>query len=400
MPFDPANYEGLDRLGHIEKYVLAHDQVLDTQSNFLSAPTGSAAKDTYNLQQAISNTPLNGRLIVPWQGTQYKLNAGVSITQPITIELWGNPGIGTSAFVTSSGATGPFFNVNPGSLQHGIHLKNITLDMSATTGETGFYATNIDNSFWERCFARDGTCGYQLDGVAQMVLRDCFSFNQRTRGFYSSAASNVDIRFDNCIYYQTVGATWGVNAAWDIAQGASFMLIDCEEIRSITGSGNWLNYGINVTSPAATTWLFIVNSWFDAATDGTGANSANSAAMNLTSSAVNVRATNSFFSAATSAGQKQRALRVNGGADHQFVNCTFGGSGVEFATGNCTRMGITNCNFVQQFSDPCITFTGGAAPTLGTFSNNTLQSPSSGIVGSAADATSFHNWTGGMTTDA
>lgn len=369
---------------------------------FAPAPSGdtTGVTDTAALQAAINATPSGGKLFIPFQGSPYWLNGGLTITNPITIEVGGDHSTGNPAFKTVTGAVGPFININPGALIHGVHLKGVYLDLSNTTGQVGIYAKNIDNSYWERCFVRDGATAYQLDGIQLTTLRDCIAFNQRTQGFYSSGASNVDIRFDNCVYEQTIGATWGATAGWNLAAGASFGFYMCEALRSPTGTGNWLNYGLTVTSTAATTWIFALNCWFDAVSDGTGANSANSAALNLTSNTVNARLTNCFFSASSSAGQKQRAVRVNGGSDHQFINCTFGGSGIEFANGNCSRMGVTNCNFVQQFGDAAISFVGGAAPVQGTFANNTLASASAGVVGSAADATSFNTWTQGANTDA
>jgi hypothetical protein len=368
-----------------------------------AAPSGdtSGVTDSANLQAALNNAATGSVLLTP-PGTYY-LKTGLILSKQVTIcSLGGNfsttQAVGTQLVAASgatAGANNALLSVAPGALAHSFSMSGISIDLSNATGLGGFYFTNLDNSVIQGCFVRDGAFAYQLDGVQVFTLRDCFAFNQRTRGYYSSGASNVDIRFDNCVYEQTVGATWACTSAWDVAAGASLMLYGCEALRSIAGSGNWLSYGLNVTSAATTTWVFGVNSWFDAISDGTGANSANSAAINLTNTTVNVRMTNCFASASSSSGQKQRAMRINGGSDHQFTNCTFGGSGVEFATNNATRMGFVNNNFVQQFADPAVSFTGGAAPTVISWRGNTLQSPQAGIVGSAADAASFLVMTNG-----
>jgi hypothetical protein len=378
-------------------------QSLESDLALAPAASGdsSGVTDSANLQSAINATRTGGTLVIP-AGT-YTLKTGLTVPKVMSIR-GGTASYGSAspagvqivaASGASAGANNALISIAPGSLQHSFSMENVSVDLSNATSLVGVYVTNVDNSFLQNVFVRDGAAGIQLDGVQLFTLRDCVCFNQRTRGYYSSSSSNVDIRFYNCIYEQTVGATWGATSAWDISAGASFIMHGCEGLRSPSGSSNWLNYAVNVTSAAATTWIFMVNSWFDAVSDGTGANSANSTDLNLTSTVVNVRATNCFFSASSSSGQRQRAVRINGGSDHQFVNCTFGGSGVEFATGNATRCGFANCNFVQQFSDPALSFTGGAAPTVLSFRGNTLQSPSSGIVGSAADAVTFAAATGG-----
>jgi len=368
-------------------------------------PSGdtTGATDTARLQAAINATPTGGTLWLP-PGTFYTDQLTISHQMAIC-GLSGASGTLDNSLATPANhvdlqaiatATSPLINIAPASLEHHFQMENIGVDLTNATTVTGIYCTKIDNSLFRGVKVRDGACGFQFDNVQQIWVDKCMSFNQRTRGYYSSHASNVSLKFNRCLYYQSSGATWACTAGWDLASGASFMFDGCEALRATGGTGNNLSYGLRSTTAATTTFLFLTDTWFDAVTDGSGANSANSAAMYL-SGAVNVRASACFFSANQSGAQKQRAVRINGGADISLVNCTLSGSGLAFV-GSPDRVIIDNCNFPQAFSDPAIAFESGATPTNVIYGRNTLGGAANGIT-SIADAAQFNTSTNGANTD-
>lgn len=370
-------------------------------------PSGdtSGTIDTATIQAAINRTATGGTLFLA-PGTFYAKQTLAVPHQMAIIGLSGAAGnLNTSGVSPEShvdlqaatGLTGYLLSVAPVTLEHHFQLENIGIDLTNVPAASGLFLQNLDNSLVRGVKVRDGVTGIEYANVQQVWTDKTMCFNQHTRGFYSSDAANVSLKFSRCLYEQTQGATWGATAGFEFAAGASFLLEGVESMRSTAVLTNTLNYGILVTSAATTTFLFLDSVWCDAMTDGTGANSATSAAMSLVSS-VNVRCTGSFFSANHSNAQRQRALRINAGADIHFSNCTMSGSGVEFATGNADRTTFDACNWPQSFSDPAFTFTGGSAPTNVVVAPTCQLGVPASNWASKADAAQFNTSTNGRNT--
>jgi hypothetical protein len=315
-----------------------------------------STNDTAAIQAAHDALSDGDTLLVP-TGI-YSINQ-VNWTKRIHIVTLGSPE--QVGFKARSGASGPLLNFAFASLKHHLRLENFYVDLTLAPTIVGLYLNNLDFAQLSNIKVRFGSVGYDIDSVAASDFVNCLAFNQGTSGFRVKHAAALDNVFSRCKVYMTSGATANMTVGgWDIQNGASTYMIGCR-VQRTPGISFYMPYGMKVDSPATTDWLFLTNCIFDGVTDGTGANSATSAALGLVNTN-SVFVVNSFFSANESAGQKQRGIMLDGCSAVSIMGGRVSGTGIGFA-GTCSNINIAGADFPAAFSDAALNF--GSATVTG-----------------------------------
>jgi hypothetical protein len=257
-------------------------------------------------------------------------------------------------FKAKSGATGPLLNVNFASLKHHLRIENIYIDNTGATGIVGLYLNNLDFATIARVKVREGTVGFDIDACDGTRFDQCLAFNQRTSGYRIKNAAAIGNTYVDCKVYQTSGALADMSVAgFDLQAGASHYFIGCEVLRT-PGISFYMPYGVYLHSAATTDWLFMTSCYVDGVTDGTGANSANSASLYALDSN-SIFLANCFFSANDSSGQKQRGIRLDGCSLVTLTGGRISGSGLEFRN-TCDRISVNGTSFPAAFADAALNF--------------------------------------------
>lgn len=306
--------------------------------------------DVTSILQTAHNDLSDGSTIVLPKGSY--LIGQLNWTKKINILGMGTPE--EVVLTAKAGATGPLLNVNFASLKHHLRFENFYIDMTNATGIVALYLNNLDLATIANVKVREGSVAFDIDSVAATDFNQCWAFNQRTSGFRVKNAAAIDNTYNRCFVYMTSGAAANMSVAgFDIQNGASHYLNGVRILRS-TASSFFMPYGIKVDSPSTTDWLFLNNVVVDAITDGTGANSATSAGMYLLNCA-GVFSSNSFYSANTSSGQKQRGVLIDGGSRFVFNGGRISGSGLGFAN-SVDVISLQGVDFPANFADAALNF--------------------------------------------
>lgn len=348
-----------------------------------------AADQSAALNQAVANTPTDGTLLLP-PGDIY-VGSGWLVDKSIALH-----GLGLelkTRIVAMSGATSPIVSINPAVKTKHIELQDLGIDATLAPGATCLYINHADVSRFRRIKTRGGAVGIQIDDVSASLFDDLNAFNQSLAGIQTIATVTRPIgnNFQDCLVYQTSGATTSMVAAFDITAGEDFQFINCRALRT-PGSAYDMAYGIRVmyTNPNTNSYIFMVNCEFDGI-DGDRVASSNNGAAAYFKNAKGLRIENSWFSAfdpSTPGTPKQPGIMIEGGTQHTFVGNWISGTGVRFIGAPDLAIFFAN-QFAQAGGDNAWTLAPAAAPTKLFIGPQSYAFPS--VLGTAADLATLAN---------
>lgn len=173
----------------------------------VASPSGSAATDTANIQNAINAAAVAGGTVVLREGT-YLINAGLSIPSLVCIRGQGMDV--TKLF--ASGLPGSAAMITAGAGNNSIQIQDLTLDFNNTgrgaiTAAADVSFTGQDNRFTRVKFIRNvgGTClsfGTIANGLHNIV--DACQFIMNGSANATALAGGGDLYVSDCYFNNTV----------------------------------------------------------------------------------------------------------------------------------------------------------------------------------------------------